>query len=128
DIELVSDYQPDDLPGLLAECTVGAFPSYAEGFGLAVLEQLAAGIPTVVYDTAGPRDLVAGPLPELLVPKGDVDAIATAICRILQLRPDEYEKLSTRSSEATSKFSWPIIAETTLGAYRDALERSAAGT
>ena len=70
-IEFISDYQPDDLPGLLADCTVGAFPSYAEGFGLAVLEQLAAGIPTIAYDTAGPRDLLGGRLPELLVPKGD---------------------------------------------------------
>src|SRR5207247_11307970 len=53
-IEFISDYQPDDLTGLLADCTVRAFPSYVEGFGLAVLEQLAAGIPTVVYDTPGP--------------------------------------------------------------------------
>src|SRR5438034_8048738 len=33
-IEFISDYQPSDLPGLLAQCTVGGFPSYAEGFGL----------------------------------------------------------------------------------------------
>src|SRR5215831_6702665 len=78
-IEFISDYQPNDLSGLLARCTVGGFPSYAEGFGLAVLEQLAAGIPTVAYDTAGPRDLLAGSLSTLLVPKGDLDAMATAI-------------------------------------------------
>ena len=84
-LEFISDYQPDDLPGLLADCTVGAFPSYAEGFGLAVLEQLAAGLPTVAYDTAGPRDLLAGRLQELLVAKGDLDAFAEKICGILQL-------------------------------------------
>ena len=38
-------YQPDALPQLLSDCTVAAFPSYVEGFGLAVVEQLAAGIP-----------------------------------------------------------------------------------
>ena len=65
-LEFISDYQPNDLPGLLADCTVGAFPSYAEGFGLAVLEQLAAGLPTVAYDTAGPRDLLGGRLQSFL--------------------------------------------------------------
>jgi glycosyltransferase involved in cell wall biosynthesis len=58
EIEFVSDYQPDELPKLLSDCTVGAFPSYVEGFGLAVIEQLAAGLPTVAYDTAGPRDIL----------------------------------------------------------------------
>ena len=70
-LEFVSDFRPEDLPTLLADCTVGAFPSYVEGFGLAVLEQLASGLPTVAYDTAGPRDLLASRLPDLLVPKGD---------------------------------------------------------
>jgi glycosyltransferase involved in cell wall biosynthesis len=122
-LEFISDYQPDDLPGLLADCTAGAFPSYAEGFGLAVLEQLASGIPTVAYDTAGPRDLLARHLPELLVPKGDPAAFATALCEILQFNPGSYEKMSVRSAEAATEFSWPAIAEATLDAYRHALEK-----
>ncbi len=57
-VELISTFQPNELPGLLADCTVGAFPSYVEGFGLAVIEQMAAGLPVVAYDTAGPRDIL----------------------------------------------------------------------
>jgi glycosyltransferase involved in cell wall biosynthesis len=125
-VEFISDYEPDDLPGLLADCTVGAFPSYAEGFGLAVLEQLAAGIPTIAYDIAGPRDMLGGRLPELLVPKGDVEGFAEKICRILQLDPDRYQEISVRSAEAAKEFSWPSIAEATLEAYRAALARSSA--
>jgi glycosyltransferase involved in cell wall biosynthesis len=126
-VEFVSDYQPDDLPGLLADCTVGAFPSYAEGFGLAVLEQLAAGIPTIAYDTAGPRDLLAKRLPEFLVPKGDVDALAGEICRILQLDLDDYQRLIERSAAAATEFSWPAIAQATLSTYRAALGGDSAG-
>lgn len=120
-IEFVSDYQPDELPRLLADCTVGAFPSYAEGFGLAVLEQLAAGIPTVAYDIAGPRDILAGRLPELLIAKGDTTAFATAICQILRSDPNDFEKLGMRGVEVTSDFSWPKIAGATLSTYRSAL-------
>jgi glycosyltransferase involved in cell wall biosynthesis len=120
-IEFISDYQPDDLPGLLADCTVGAFPSYVEGFGLAVLEQLAAGIPTIAYDTAGPRDLLGGRLSELLVPIGDIPAFTERISAILQLDPVPYQELFERSAEAVAEFSWPAIAEATLRAYRAAL-------
>ena len=57
-VDLVAEYQPNELPKLLSDSTVGAFPSYAEGFGFAVLEQLASGIPTVAYDAPGPRSLL----------------------------------------------------------------------
>jgi glycosyltransferase involved in cell wall biosynthesis len=126
-IEFISDYRPEDLPGLLADCTVGAFPSYVEGFGLGVLEQLAAGLPTVAYDTAGPRDLLAGPLAGLLVPKGDVEAFAAKICEVLKAEPGRYQELFQRSTEAAAAFSWPEIAQATLSAYRGALAKDSAG-
>jgi glycosyltransferase involved in cell wall biosynthesis len=117
-IELISDYSPAGLPELLAECAVGAFPSYVEGFGLAVLEQIAAALPTVAFDVAGPRDILGARLPELLVPSGDIDALARAICKILQLDIPSYQRLSERSAEAATQFSWSKIAEDTLHAYR----------
>ena len=40
----------EDLPGLVASCTAFAFPSTAEGFGLAAMEALAARRPVVVRD------------------------------------------------------------------------------
>lgn len=122
-IEFISDYQPDELPTLLADSSVGAFPSYAEGFGLAVLEQLAAGIPTIAYDNPGPRHILARRLPEFLVRSGDVHAFASAIVRVLELDPGRYQKLAGRSIEAASEFSWPAIAQATLRSYRDHLHK-----
>jgi glycosyltransferase involved in cell wall biosynthesis len=119
--EFVSEYQPDDLPGLLADCTVGAFPSYVEGFGLAVIEQLAAGIPTVAYDIAGPRNILGEALPQLLVPAGDIASFSAKISGILQCNIDEYQSLSERSITVANCFSWPAIAHDTLQAYRTAL-------
>jgi glycosyltransferase-like protein len=40
----------DDLPGLVAGAAAFAFPSVKEGFGLAAMEALAAGVPVVVRD------------------------------------------------------------------------------
>ena len=110
---------------MLSDCTAGAFPSYVEGFGLAVLEQLAAGVPTVAYDTAGPRDLLAKRLPDLLVPSGDIDRFASAICDILLLSPDAFAQLSRKGVATAAEFSWPEIARQTLDAYRELLENAA---
>jgi glycosyltransferase involved in cell wall biosynthesis len=40
----------DELPGLVAGAAAFAFPSTKEGFGLAAMEALAAGVPVVVRD------------------------------------------------------------------------------
>jgi glycosyltransferase-like protein len=40
----------DDLPSLVAAASVFVFPSTREGFGLAVMEALAAGVPVVTRD------------------------------------------------------------------------------
>lgn len=125
--EFVSAYEPDDLPTLLADGTVGAFPSYVEGFGLAVIEKLAAGLPTVAYDTPGPRDILEKQLPELLVPSGDIERFAAAICGVLRLDAQAYDELSRRSVAAASAFSWPRIAAETLQEYVAALSEVAPG-
>ena len=70
--EIIREYDPADLPALLSDCTAGIFPSYAEGFGLGLLEQLAAAIPTVAYDTPGPRQILALAASAFLVAAGDV--------------------------------------------------------
>jgi glycosyltransferase involved in cell wall biosynthesis len=126
-LEFISDYAPEDLPGLLADCTAEVFPSYVEGFGLAVLEQLAAGVPTVAYDVSGPRDILHNQLPELLVPAGDIEAVARAVCRILQLDLIAYEKLFERSAAAAAQFSWSKIAQETIDIYRERLRAIQAG-
>lgn len=116
-IELISDFQPDELAALLADCTVGGFPSYMEGFGLAVIEQLAAGLPVIAYDTAGPRDILRRSFPDALIPGGATEEFAAALCRILRLEPEEYRERSRQSVEVASAYSWPQIARETVQAY-----------
>jgi glycosyltransferase involved in cell wall biosynthesis len=120
-VEFISEYEPQALSGLLASCTVGAFPSYVEGFGLAVLEQLGAGIPTVAFDVPGPRDILSHKLPELLVAPGDLPGFAEAVTRVLQADPSSYRSLVNRSTEAVAENSWTTIARDTLHSYRSAL-------
>jgi glycosyltransferase involved in cell wall biosynthesis len=116
-VEIVPQFNPDELPQLLADCTVGVFPSYIEGFGMAIVEQLAARLPTVAYDVPGPRDILRD-LPELLVPAGEIGALGNAICEILEADLPRYDELVRRSEEVSRGFSWPDIARNTIAEYR----------
>jgi glycosyltransferase involved in cell wall biosynthesis len=120
-IETVPHYSQEELPGLLSDCTVGAFPSYVEGFGIAVLEQLASGIPTVAFEVAGPRDMLGPVSSELLVPPGDMQQFARSIIRILQFDAATYRNLSDRCTATAAWFDWKEIASNTASIYRDRL-------
>ncbi len=122
-VEVVPHYHPDELAGLLARCTVGAFPSYAEGFGLAVLEQLAAGLPTVAFDVPGPRDILNSADGASLVAPGDLPAFAGAIAKILRADPATYRGLIEECAQTAAAYSWRSIAANTVSAYRAALNR-----
>src|SRR5438132_5672676 len=122
-IEIVPEYQPDELPKLLADSTVGAFPSYAEGFGLGLLEQLAAGIPTVSYDAPGPRFILQDGLSDLLVPIGSVEQLSAALIQILSADLSCYRKLIERCSAVASRFLWSAIKKETAGLYETHLAR-----
>jgi glycosyltransferase involved in cell wall biosynthesis len=120
----IASYDPNDLPQLIGSCTVGLFPSYIEGFGLSVIEQLAAGIPTIAYDVPGPRHIFAGPASsQFLVPAGDAKAMAERAIEILRMNENDYAALSAKCRQIADQFRWEQIAANTAREYCKALER-----
>jgi glycosyltransferase involved in cell wall biosynthesis len=123
-IRCVTNYDPKELPQLIGSCTVGLFPSYIEGFGLSVLEQLAAGIPTIAYDVPGPRQIFAGAASsQFLVPDGDTEAMVARAAEILRMNENDYAALSAKCRQIADQFRWEQIAADTAGEYCKALER-----
>lgn len=122
-VELVPQFGPGELPQLLSNCAVGAFPSYIEGFGMAVVEQLAAGLPTVAYDVPGPRDILRD-FAQLLVPAGEVGAFSDRIAELLTSDLPQYRDFARRSIETAAQFSWPDIARETIAEYRKHLNHA----
>jgi glycosyltransferase involved in cell wall biosynthesis len=68
-----------DVRPVLAAMDTFALPSDWEGLPLATLEAMAAGLPVVVSDVPGNRDLVQDGYNGLLVARGSVTALADAI-------------------------------------------------
>jgi glycosyltransferase involved in cell wall biosynthesis len=122
-IRSLSSYDPKELPQLIGGSVVGLFPSYIEGFGLSVLEQLASGIPTIAYDVPGPRHIFDGNGPEFLVPAGNVKAMTGRALEILRMNEADYTALSTRCRQIAAQFRWEQIAADTIQEYTGALAR-----
>jgi glycosyltransferase involved in cell wall biosynthesis len=118
---VVERYRPDELPRLLASSTVGALPTYVEGFGLGALEQLAAGLPVVAYDVSGPRETIGRVSRDLLMPTGRTEKFAAALVAVISADLTEYERLCERSRCVAAGFVWDDLATTTEQVYRDAI-------
>jgi len=68
----------NDVPDLLADANVFALASRAEGLTLAVLEAMAAGLPVVVTDVGGHKEVV-DPTTGWVVPPNAVPALEKAL-------------------------------------------------
>jgi glycosyltransferase-like protein len=74
--------ESEELERLFRAADVFAFPSVKEGFGLAALEAIAAGLPLVASDLDVFRGFLTDGESALLTPVGDADALAQALARV----------------------------------------------
>lgn len=81
-VEFRGDVPHDRVPAVLAELDIFVLPSRAEGFGVAAVEAQAMELPVVASDVHGLPDVVDDGKSGLLVPAGDVEALAGAIGRL----------------------------------------------
>ncbi len=73
-----------DVPRVLAAIDVFALPSYREGMPLALMEAMAAGLPVVVSNVRGCRELVRHGLHGLVVPVRDPNALAKGLNQLYE--------------------------------------------
>lgn len=106
-----------DLRCVVAGAIAVVLPSRDEGFGLPVLEAMAAGTPVVCSDLPALRE-IAGGLANL-VPVDDPAAVACALAAADRADGDR-PGMALRQAHA-ARYTWRACAETTVAAYRRAL-------
>jgi glycosyltransferase involved in cell wall biosynthesis len=111
-----------DVRPYLAAADILLLPSLWEGFGLAAVEAMNAGLPVVASDVAGLREVV-GPSGDCgrLVDPADVAAIAEALAGLID-SPETRAAMGRRGFERARRFDKAEMTKAYLALY-DALAR-----
>ena len=117
-IELPGYVTPAELAGWYARATVFAFPSLDEGFGMPLLEAMAAGTPILTSNRSALPE-VAGDA-ALLVDPEDTDALAAAL-RQLTIDAELREDLARRGRARVQTFTWDKAVRETWEVYEGLL-------
>jgi phosphatidylinositol alpha 1,6-mannosyltransferase len=100
----------DALATAFASSDVFFFPSASETFGLVSLEALASGLPCVVADATGSKDIVRREIDGLVCPPDDAIAFADAVGR-LALTPTLRARFAAAGVARAHDFAWPNVLE-----------------
>jgi glycosyltransferase involved in cell wall biosynthesis len=101
----------------LAMIDVLVLPSAAEGFGLVLIEAMAAGVPVVATDVPGICDVVENEVNGLLVPVGSPAMLAAAIRRVCEDGNLRNRLIVAALADVQVRFSW----EKALAMYQNLL-------
>jgi glycosyltransferase involved in cell wall biosynthesis len=107
-----------ELFGLLKSSKIFIFPSLFEGWGLAVAEALACGLPVVAYEVPALKEVFGRCKSVFLVPAKNVDGVAATVLDLLNSSEAELSWLRRYSEVFSKQFSWENISKKDLELLR----------
>ena len=108
----------NELPPFYKLMDVLVLPSIFEGLPRVVMEASAMGVPSVVTDVKGNREAVVHECNGLLVPLGDIRALANAVIRVLTDRGLANEMSAKGRAMALERFDEQATFATVKAEYR----------
>lgn len=95
-VQFSGPFEDGDLPRILSRAQLAVFPSLGEGFGLALLEAMAAGVPVLASNIEAHREVLGPGLADRLVDFDDPAGTAARIEAELDAPSNDQQALSDR--------------------------------
>jgi glycosyltransferase involved in cell wall biosynthesis len=109
-VKILGKVPNPELAKVMADSDVFVLPSYFEGFGLVLLEAMAAGLPVLTTTaTAGP-DILSEDIDGFVIEPGDLDALVSRIKFCLANR-DQIISMGASARQTAERFSWDAYGE-----------------
>jgi glycosyltransferase involved in cell wall biosynthesis len=115
----------EDVPALLADLDMLVHASTSgEPFGQVIVQGMAAERPVVATASGGVLEIVEEGVTGLLVPPGDVTALAQAICTLLQ-QPERAHEMGLRGRlRVQERFTIQVAARKAESVYAEVMQRA----
>jgi glycosyltransferase involved in cell wall biosynthesis len=114
------------IAGISAKSNPGGWTDNYGLYPLKVFETLACGVPAIVTDFPGQRDLIRDNNCGLVIPQNDASSLARAVA-YLRHHPDERAEMGRRGRQIVEQqFSWQHSADTTDAVINQVLGRQPA--
>jgi glycosyltransferase involved in cell wall biosynthesis len=106
-----------DVATLLAGASIFVLPSRREGFGLALVEAMAAGLPVIASNIEGPADILTDGLDGLLFDCGSDEQLAEKMAMLIQ-SPALADELRNNAREKSLDYDISAMREKYMDIYR----------
>ncbi len=118
----------NELPGIYSAADLFLFPSTTDTFGMVVLEAQACGLPALVTDCGGPKEIVVDSETGFVIPAGDSASWVRKIRYMISLSrnyPERLLEMRYRTCEmARTQYAWDDALSDLFGSRRT-IEESA---
>ncbi len=110
-IDVCRQCNDNELYSLLKASKIFLFPSLFEGWGIAVAEAIACGLPVVAYDIPALKEVFGQCQSVFLVPAKNRESMTSVFLDILGGGKTELERLGRDGRTYVERFSWETISQ-----------------
>lgn len=117
-VRILSDVKDEELPAFYRHAKLFVYPTWAEGFGMPLLEAMASGVPVISSDSTSIPEVVGDAA--VLVNSGDIDTLEKSIDHLLS---DQvfYSDMQQRGFKQVNAFKWSVAAKKVREVYSSGL-------
>ena len=120
-LEYLGSKHGDDLLACYAAADCFVFPSYREGFPNTVLEAGAMGLPCIVTDINGSREIIVQGENGVIIPTRDADALYNAMLDMIRNKPVRDRMAANARKMIASRFEQSFVRKCLMDYYDEIL-------